>query len=86
MFIAARDQTLASMEAIFHLQAEYFDSLAESQTILDDKSFLAMEKEINSFTTWLKETNSGIQNEEISWAPAPDNQSIAQLAQKLIRD
>jgi hypothetical protein len=84
--LAAQQVALASSEVVFNVQAEYFHSLAELQAILEDRSFLAMEGEIKSFGKWVRETNTELQNEKSTWEPAPDNQSVVQLSQKLIRD
>jgi hypothetical protein len=82
----AQHAALASSEVVFQAQADYFRSLAELQIILDDRSFVAMKGEIDSFGKWLHETFGAMSNGEYTFTPPPDSQSMVQLAQKLIRD
>jgi hypothetical protein len=85
VFVAARDRTLANMDAVTIAQADWFHCLAELQTILDDVDFIAMDEELKLFGQWLHEMHTGTV-EENKYKPPPNNQSIVHLAQKLIRD
>ena len=86
VFVAAHEPNLVDVVSIYNAQDDYFHSLAELQTVLDDRSFVAMEEEFTLLAKWFNEAMEGLKGKEKTWKPAPNNQSIIQLAQELIRD